>query len=862
MKRNSTSAAAARRYEENRTRAGFLVMAMALAGLFLAGCSNLLNPPEAIHGSETPAAGRGVISIRIGSDAAQARTVQPALAGYQLTFAGGPDHDPVNIPGGKTSVNVSLEDGIYTITATAYKAGGTIGTQTDEVARGHIDVVLLDGVVTNNNGVVPPIVLAPHSSTGKGTLHYKITLGEGDDGWLSVHDVSPSDGNSAGKTSSIDEHINRDIDKTDKLDAGRYLAEVVLFKHEEGKIAYWKEIIEIWPGCTTDLVFEPKPEDYLEPYVGDDPGGPDPGDPGEEFPVELLRTWYGINGSTMFDIMWDGLYFNGLEGESEYYRLSVKEKTVTAYSEEKESGERKVAGTFEYSIDHNGVDGFVLTMDYPTGIFVSIAFSGPFVDRLPDPPPHVEEIPWYLEGAWFSALLGDNTTFKITGGDDSRFILPDASYSISFDGDRVVAYLEEKQEVGTFRPLRVENGDGTTTMDMFDPTGIFASITSSGSFVNVSLGGNNIPSDLVGEWFSTSPENDTSFQISFDRQIIMFDNQTSSYRYISIFASSGKVFAIENGEVGTFEYSIVHNDFDGIVQMAMHNPTGIFASIAFSGPFEKVPYYTVYFIIDDVPYSNEQVRSGGNATPPNVPTRPGYIFDGWQGDYTNVTRDLYIYAYYREADNNGGGNTMPELPGGSGDIPPNFVGTWYSTLTGLPRFEYRSNGDFVLIADDNAPSTTYTASFNGSEVNISLSGVAIGSFSCFITPDGYMIMDSGTSIFAALQNHGPFEQGPSVDDGRGNIPQDLIGLWRSTTDPYIFFEFTHTGEIVIPSTVDGTTNSTINCTASVENDMVTASFFNQRIGTFRYFIDHNSIMEVSDATEMLALLEGHQYSRY
>ena len=59
--------------------------------------------------------------------------------------------------------------------------------------------------------------------------------------------------------------------------------------------------------------------------------------------------------------------------------------------------------------------------------------------------------------------------------------------------------------------------------------------------------------------------------------------------------------------------------------------------------------YTVTFVDwDGSEISSSQVERGGSATAPADPTREGYTFTGWNGDYSNVTSNVTVTAQYRE----------------------------------------------------------------------------------------------------------------------------------------------------------------------------------------------------------------------
>jgi uncharacterized repeat protein (TIGR02543 family) len=85
-------------------------------------------------------------------------------------------------------------------------------------------------------------------------------------------------------------------------------------------------------------------------------------------------------------------------------------------------------------------------------------------------------------------------------------------------------------------------------------------------------------------------------------------------------------------------------------------------------------YYTVTFLDGqngNVIGTPQAVNKGGNATPPAGPTKEGYDFDGWNGNYSNVQQNETVYAQWKEIEQGQDKFTVTFLDGQGG----NTIGT-------------------------------------------------------------------------------------------------------------------------------------------------------------------------------------------
>ena len=129
--------------------------------------------------------------------------------------------------------------------------------------------------------------------------------------------------------------------------------------------------------------------------------------------------------------------------------------------------------------------------------------------------------------------------------------------------------------------------------------------------------------------------------------------------------------------------------------------------------------YTVRFLDwDNSVISTQTVPRGGSATPPPNPTRDGYTFTGWSGNYTNVTANVDIIAQYTKNSSGGevdtsvkniklGNSTIDKLYLGTSRILKAYLGSilLYSYSTGGNNYQLYTG--YPLIVENSSLDTNY-----------------------------------------------------------------------------------------------------------------------------------------------------------
>lgn len=149
----------------------------------------------------------------------------------------------------------------------------------------------------------------------------------------------------------------------------------------------------------------------------------------------------------------------------------------------------------------------------------------------------------------------------------------------------------------------------------------------------------------------------------------------------------------------------------------------------------KNKYNVVFVDYNSRIIDTQSVEYGSDAVAPTSPTRTGYTFSGWQGDYTKVTKDVTITAAYTINEynivfKNDNGTVLSELTCKYGEIPT-YAGTPAKAST--PQYTYTFKGwdkEVVAAAADATYTATYTSEINKYTIE-------------FYSEDGKTLLQSG-----------------------------------------------------------------------------------------------------------------------
>ena len=97
--------------------------------------------------------------------------------------------------------------------------------------------------------------------------------------------------------------------------------------------------------------------------------------------------------------------------------------------------------------------------------------------------------------------------------------------------------------------------------------------------------------------------------------------------------------------------------------------------------FEGIKHTVTFYDWDDSIVSQQTVYDGEDAMTPPAPTREGYVFTGWRQSYTNVTKDIDVYAEYEKkvpGSGNGGGDGTGDGPVYDSEGNPLYTVTFYN----------------------------------------------------------------------------------------------------------------------------------------------------------------------------------------
>lgn len=250
-----------------------------------------------------------------------------------------------------------------------------------------------------------------------------------------------------------------------------------------------------------------------------------------------------------------------------------------------------------------------------------------------------------------NATQAGNTTVAIGVTDGSAYVNKQDSDTPSFGTEPTVVTVSSanytREELNNFR-LKIQAARGLVNTDTSYHTKFY------GATLTIDYEVEDIPHTIIASA-------NTGGTISPNGSTIIYEGESQVYTISSNIGYRIKSVTVDGtnqGVITSYTFSNVTSD---------HTIEAV---------FETAPTYTVTFKdYDGSIIDTQTVPSGGSATPPPNPTRDGYTFSGWSGNYTNVTADVDIIAQYTQNSSGGDDTSIKNIKIGNSTISKLYLGT-------------------------------------------------------------------------------------------------------------------------------------------------------------------------------------------
>ena len=124
-------------------------------------------------------------------------------------------------------------------------------------------------------------------------------------------------------------------------------------------------------------------------------------------------------------------------------------------------------------------------------------------------------------------------------------------------------------------------------------------------------------------------------QYTINRYRVTFFDYDGSTIVIQYVPYGGKASAPDDPERKGYDFSGWDRDFSNVL-----------SAISVTAQYEKKTFTVIFKNYDGSVLKTEVVEYGKKPTPPEVDQREGYVFTGWDSEFTGITGDTVIVAQY------------------------------------------------------------------------------------------------------------------------------------------------------------------------------------------------------------------------